>query len=337
MSIRALAELSLADRCERILSRGRDDLRAALSLARQQGLDPGWVSLDDPERNLAWAVAWSLAPDPASDLDHPDKTSKRIFGCDQAPNDPFVDRWDRMIRPHPLRDPPEETTCLCDLAWSVACERRTDWHLPGNRRVTDAEAAFRCLWDRYDRPVRNVVRSKYTSVPELDIDSCVNEAWAQVYATYWLDTARRRFLGRSPVKNFIITVSTNCVERERRRVERERRRGCAAPPPVPGPFHDGQAPDGAVAALLHSAEHRAAIMRCLATLPAGQALYAYCRLLLGFRPKAIAAAWATSQANVAQQLAEAWPRLRECPHISDALSIIEATAWEERVDRTDLH
>lgn len=313
MTIGAIAALPLHERCGLILSRGRDDIAASLELAKRQGLNVDWVSRSDPQGNLAWAVAWNL----------PDQTRKMTRpGGDQGPDAPFADLWGRMIRPCPLRDPPESTTCLCDLAWSVACEQRTDWHVPDNERIPAEKLAFRCLWDRYDTPIRNVLRSKYRSATYVDVDSCVNEGWARVYANYWLGTARRRFLGLSPIKNFVITISIYCAEKERKKHG-------APPKEVGGP---GQAPGGKMERLLHSPEHRLAIMQSLATLPAKQALYAYCRLLLGLQQNAIADIWDTSEANIAQQLGKAWPQLRTQPEFSDAFSIIEATTWEERAE-----
>src|SRR5687768_17342136 len=200
MRLGHLATVDLPGRSDWLIAHHSGDLTGALAFAARQGLPSEAVC----EVDLAWAVAFNLATSPGET----DAGLRKVLAAPGSglpplftPDTPFIDYWESMTRPRRR----SRTTTLADLAWSVACEQRPDWHRPSAARSTaDAEAAFHALLHSLLPPLRDFLVGHYRDrLDREDIESAVDRAWAEFYRAFWSQNAEQRFLALTTLSSVL--------------------------------------------------------------------------------------------------------------------------------------
>lgn len=200
-SLGDLAARSLEARCRLVLD---TDVQALHDVRQSLRDDLPIVSEIVSVDELAWAVAFNIAPPPTSD-----SASDRHSGylARWSADTPWDELWSVLVAPRIDRRG-ASTTLLRELACSVACERRVDWWHPASPRRDErkGDLAFEAIYSRCrGHVVREVTRRFGTRAGEPE--AIADDAWSRVYRDYWSTAARRRFAGLSRIVTLVCQVA----------------------------------------------------------------------------------------------------------------------------------
>lgn len=264
------------------------DLDAAVTRAHARGYDASAVS----PANLAWTIAWLAT--------HPDDAGSafrelRRVAAERGTPDDLAPLRARMTRPLAGQGP--ATTPLEELATSIACEHRVDWHeptTPGD--ASPAAVMFERLCAEHRASVERICRSVSTIAAE----DLAAEVWSGLYQAYWSPASTKRWSGLARVTTLAHTSARWLAAKSGRDV-----------PVEPGPGADRIAASLGLGAA-ERAEICEAYRACRDDLPARQRLFVELRLQQELRPADIARVVGCGKPNVAQVLAQALRGLQAC-------------------------
>jgi RNA polymerase sigma factor (sigma-70 family) len=289
-----LAALSLPSRAARLMALGRTELTAALAAVAPVHAA---VGLD----RLAWAVAFNV-----DTLLRPRQDTTKAPPVHARSDTPWPSFWAVMSAPRGSER--EAASLLCDLARSVACERRGDWQPPGT--TIDRDQAADSFDEVYARLEYQIVAYARTRLMDgEDPESIASMTWASMYATYWSEEAQKRFGAHCSIRAMLRVICTRqALNTQRRHNSRSEKVSLDDPnfddallPPL---RYDMPDPFG------HDEARKAQLRRCITALRGRQAVFAQMVWIEGRTQAETARLCGTTAPNVHQTLDRAFDALK---------------------------
>lgn len=265
----------------RFLEERNADLRAALARAEAQGLRAGCVPVEHVRAFLTERLG-------------------EEFGNDSRGSEDVLNHW--SVLTSGLAE--ERGAILSDLVWSLAMERRAEWR-SSSAREEDASDALSLAIVRHEPYLLGALRKRLPSRAAA-VEEAVLDAWARAFATYWAESATRRFAGRSRLFTLVFTIAY-------RELGHASRSGAQLEALDASHEHladRGAGPVAAAAAL--ELDLSVALRDCIDELPEKRRVVAELRFGQGLKPSEVAEAVNTTRPNVANHLKLARESLRDC-------------------------
>lgn len=200
--IAQIAELSIAERADRIESIGGSNLRQAVGALRTGGYNVKEMS----PRRLAWAIAWNIEPPRTSG----NEVSRRQIDSylrarrrNDGPLETLHELWGVLTIAR--RDSQGKSyTLLDEFAESVACESRKDWQ-PEGTGISESVCGenIGIIYRRHGAIVEGVATKLRGGG---DPASNARSGWARMIERCWHPESERRFLGLSRISTVVCNL-----------------------------------------------------------------------------------------------------------------------------------
>ncbi len=270
---------------DRVLEVRRDDLAGAVTLACRQGLE---CEAEEARLDLAWRVALNL-------IDRTKGYRSTKVWRDDADEEAL---WRRITQPRTSGLSSEPYSFLSEQLWSLSCERSTVWRRPGTRvDLARTEEALAHLIDRTGPGLARALRGQH-ALDAAALETLVQDAWVQVFRSYWAENARSRFLGLCRISSLLVTAA--------RRIQIASRARATDLEPLPT-----VEPEAPVDRSRETERLWSALLDCIDRLPEKQR-DVWCHLMNGRRESEIASDLGIGRPAISNHKIRARPSLEKC-------------------------
>lgn len=163
-------------RVDWVMSEYRRDIMNAIALAADQGLSCGGLCCED----VAWAFSWNAASEGFQEKWPPETTQ-------------MGEIWAYFSRTRETQKM-GKYSYLSEMAWSVSCEERADWHRPDTRlnREIARKTSDGCFIPRRLMPYFELNPSEMSEVDFKRFDE-ITKAYHDFWHAYWKHDAAQRW------------------------------------------------------------------------------------------------------------------------------------------------